>query len=60
MERGSEQFAELGRGVIDLDRIFAAREVAGLKHWFVEQDQTSLEPFASLEISRDHARKKQW
>jgi hypothetical protein len=32
MERGSEQFAEIGYGVIDFDRIFAARKVAGLEH----------------------------
>jgi sugar phosphate isomerase/epimerase len=60
MERGSEQFAEIGRGVIDFDRIFAARETAGLKHWFVEQDQTSIEPFESLKISRDYVWKKKW
>lgn len=54
MERGSEQFAEVGHGVIDFDRIFAARELAGLKHWFVEQDQTSREPFESLAMSRDY------
>jgi sugar phosphate isomerase/epimerase len=60
MERGSEQFREVGRGVIDFDRIFAARDMAGLKHWFIEQDQTSLEPFESLAMSRDYVLKKKW
>jgi sugar phosphate isomerase/epimerase len=58
MERGSEQFAEVGHGVINFDRIFAAREIAGLKYWFVEQDQTSREPFESLAMSRDYILKK--
>ena len=60
MERGSEQFREVGYGVIDFDRIFAAREVAGLKHWFIEQDQTSREPFESLAMSRDYVLQKKW
>ncbi len=60
MERGSEHFAEVGKGVIDFDRIFAARETAGLKHWFVEQDQTNREPFESLRISRDFIATKKW
>ncbi len=60
MERGSEQFAEVGNGIIDFDRLFAARKMAGLEHWFVEQDQTCLEPFESLAISRDYVRKKNY
>jgi sugar phosphate isomerase/epimerase len=60
MERGSEQFAEVGHGIINFDRIFAAREVAGLKYWFVEQDQTSREPFESLAMSRDYIIKKNY
>ncbi|GEO03742.1 sugar phosphate isomerase [Adhaeribacter aerolatus] len=60
MERGSEQFAEVGHGVINFDRIFAARQIAGLKHFFVEQDQTSREPFESLAMSRDYILKKNY
>lgn len=60
MERGSEQFAEVGHGVINFDRIFAERNTAGLKHWFVEQDQTSREPFESLAMSRDYILKKKY
>jgi sugar phosphate isomerase/epimerase len=54
MEKGSEQFAEVGYGIINFDRIFEARQVAGLKYWFVEQDQTSRDPFESLAMSRDY------
>jgi sugar phosphate isomerase/epimerase len=60
MERGSEQFAEVGHGVIDFNPIFAARKIAGLEHWFVEQDQTSREPFESLAMSRDYILSKNW
>lgn len=60
MERGSEQFAELGQGVINFDPIFAARETAGLKHWFVEQDQSTRNPFESLQMSRDFVQKKNY
>ncbi len=60
MEKGSEQFAEVGHGVINFDRIFAARQIAGLKYWFVEQDQTSREPFESLAMSRDYIIKKNY
>jgi sugar phosphate isomerase/epimerase len=60
MERGSEQFAEVGHGVIDFDRLFAARKLAGLEHWFIEQDQTSREPFESLQMSRDYVLSKNY
>lgn len=60
MERGSEQFAEVGSGIINFDRIFSERKTAGLEHWFVEQDQTSREPYESLAMSRDYVLKKKW
>src|SRR4051794_37180422 len=60
MERGSEQFAEVGHGIINFDRLFAERKTTGLEHWFVEQDQTSREPFESLAMSRDYILKKNY
>ena len=60
MERGSEQFAELGKGIIDFDPIFAERKTAGLQHWFVEQDQSTRDLFESLQISRDFVIKKKY
>ena len=33
-------FAPVGSGSINWEKIFAAKEKAGMKHWFVEQDRT--------------------
>jgi len=33
-------FAPVGTGSINWEKIFAAKEKAGMKHWFVEQDRT--------------------
>ena len=52
MEAGEEQFfSEVGNGTIDFERIFKARDVAGLKYFFVEQDQSRRDPFESIEMS---------
>lgn len=51
-EEGEEvYFAEVGNGEIDFARIFNARDIAGLKYFFVEQDFTQKTPFESIEIS---------
>lgn len=44
-------FSEVGTGVIDFKRIFENKKTAGLKHFFVEQDQTVKPPLESIEIS---------
>lgn len=41
---------ELGRGVLDMERIVRAALLAGVKHLFVEQD-TSADPLASIAAS---------
>jgi sugar phosphate isomerase/epimerase len=41
---------DVGRGVIDWQRIFAQSNVAGIKHYFVEHDNPKL-PFDSIQIS---------
>lgn len=46
-ERG---FAEVGTGMIDYPAIFAKQELSGMKHFFVEQDQSE-DPMKSIEIS---------
>ena len=46
-----KDFTEVGNGVIDFARIFAERDKAGMKYFFVEQDQTKKTPFESIEIS---------
>ncbi len=47
----AKHFTEVGNGVIDFERVFAVDEAAGLKHYFVEQDQCPGPPLESLEIS---------
>ncbi len=47
------RFAPVGEGTIDFDRIFAHKDQAGMKYYFVEQDQTfdGLAPLEAIEIS---------
>jgi sugar phosphate isomerase/epimerase len=57
MDRTSKQsFTEVGRGVIDFKRIFRESKQAGVKHYFVEQDETPGSPFDSIKISYDYLR----
>ena len=51
----SGDFAEVGSGTIDWQAIFAKSQEAGIKHYFVEQDQ-SKDPFASIETSYRYLR----
>jgi sugar phosphate isomerase/epimerase len=44
-------FQEVGAGVLDIPAILRAAEAAGVKHWFVEQDQTPGDPVESLRQS---------
>jgi sugar phosphate isomerase/epimerase len=44
-------FKEAGKGILDWPRILRAAEQAGVKHYFVEQDQTPGNPVDSLKIS---------
>lgn len=50
-------FTEVGSGVIDFKRIFAQAGTAGLKYFFVEQDQTPGSPFDSIQKSITHIRR---
>jgi sugar phosphate isomerase/epimerase len=50
-------FTEVGRGRIDFKPIFANAARAGVRHYFVEQDETPGSPFDSLKVSIDHLRK---
>ncbi len=54
MKAGSKDFAEIGNGTIDFERIFKAREKAGLQYWFLEQDSSDQDMFESIMISRDY------
>lgn len=47
-------FKEVGSGVIDFPAILKAAPAAGVKHYFVEQDQTPGDPLDSLKKSFDY------
>ncbi len=44
-------FKEVGSGSIDIPAVLKAADAAGVKHYFVEQDQTPGDPIASLRQS---------
>ena len=49
-------FADVGRGVIDFKSIFARSRQAGVRHYFVENDEPAGSPFESLRVSFDYLR----
>lgn len=50
-------FTEVGQGTIDFKKIFAAAQKAGVKHYFVEQDETPASPFSSIKLSIDYLKR---
>jgi sugar phosphate isomerase/epimerase len=50
-------FTEVGNGVIDFKKIFAAADTAGMKHIFVEQDVCPGSPLVSIEKSINYIKK---
>jgi sugar phosphate isomerase/epimerase len=60
MEAVTGDITEVGHGTIDFDKIFASRDKAGLKYWFVEQDVSKKDIFESLKDSRDYVVKKNY
>ncbi|KAA0130685.1 sugar phosphate isomerase/epimerase [Chryseobacterium sp. SN22] len=54
MKAGSKDFAEIGNGTIGFERIFKAREKAGLQYWFLEQDSSDKDMFESIKISKKY------
>lgn len=44
-------FTEVGQGVIDWPKIFKAARKAGLKHYYVKQDQCDRDSLESAKIS---------
>jgi sugar phosphate isomerase/epimerase len=47
-------FTEVGRGTIDFKQLLPQAKKAGVKHFFVEQDETPGSPFDSIKISYDY------
>ena len=52
-----KSFTEVGSGVIDFKKIFAASKTAGMKHFFVEQDVCPGPPLKSIEKSINYLKK---
>lgn len=52
-----EAFQTLGTGVIDIAAVLKAASSAGVKHYFVEQDQTPGNPLDSLKQSAEYLKK---
>ena len=46
--------AELGRGMIDYRKIFAAAKKSEIKHYFVEQEEFDMPPLEALKIDADY------
>ena len=54
MKAGRKDFAEVGNGTIDFKTIFEAKEKAGIKYWFLEQDSSDKDIFESIKISKNY------
>jgi sugar phosphate isomerase/epimerase len=52
-----DTFKEVGNGSIDFPAVLRASAAAGVKHYFVEQDQTSGSPLDSLKMSYNYLHK---
>lgn len=53
-------FKEVGQGGLDWPKILRAAAAAGVKHYFVEQDQTPADPVESLRQSFGYLRKTEF
>lgn len=56
MDAVSENFTEVGAGVIDFKQIFQFADLAGLKHFFVEQDEINGDPWQSISRSYSYVK----
>src|SRR6266478_5539859 len=50
-------FTEVGQGTIDFKKILGAARKSGIKHYFVEQDETPASPFSSIKLSIDYLKR---
>ena len=53
----AKNFTEVGNGIIDFKEIFKHANTAGMKYFFVEQDQTPGSPFDSITQSISYIKK---
>jgi sugar phosphate isomerase/epimerase len=47
-------FTEVGKGVVDFRRVFAQSSLAGIRHYFVEQDETKGSAIDSARVSYEY------
>jgi sugar phosphate isomerase/epimerase len=52
-----EAFKEVGAGVVDIAAVLKAASASGVKHYFIEQDQTPGDPLVSLKESYQYVEK---
>jgi sugar phosphate isomerase/epimerase len=50
-------FTEVGRGVVDFRRVFAQAKLGGIRHFFVEQDETPGPAIESVRQSYEYLKK---
>ena len=50
----NRESTEIGSGTIDFDTIFAEKEKAGMKYFYLEQESFHMDPFKSIAISYNY------
>lgn len=55
-----QEFAEVGQGSMDFAALFKHAKTAGLKHYFVEQDESKRPPLESVKMSADFIKNAAW
>ena len=50
----TRESTEIGNGTIDFKTIFAEKEKAGMKYFYLEQESFNMDPFASITISYNY------
>lgn len=55
--RTDGKLTEVGTGIIDFQEIFDAKEVAGMEHFYIEQDTCEMDPLESVAISYNNVLK---
>lgn len=55
-----KEFAEVGQGSMDFGSLFKHAKTAGLKHYFVEQDESKRAPLESVKMSANFIKNATW
>ncbi|NOX46255.1 MAG: sugar phosphate isomerase/epimerase, partial [Chlorobi bacterium] len=50
----NRESTEIGNGIIDFKAIFAKKEKAGMKEFYLEQGSFQMDPFDSIAVSYDY------